>query len=58
VPSAREVKQEGLDLGDNQATLLQKIEELTLYIIQQQKQLDAQQKRIDTLEKKNGKQIE
>lgn len=33
VPSAAEVEQNGLDLGDNQATLLKKIEELTLYLI-------------------------
>jgi hypothetical protein len=52
VPSAAEVKKEGLDVGDNQVVLLKKIEELTLYIIQQQKQLEAQQKRIDLLEKK------
>lgn len=33
VPSADEVQKEGLNLGDNQAVLLKKIEELTLYII-------------------------
>jgi hypothetical protein len=55
VPSAEDVKKEGLDLGDNQTLLLKKIEELTLYIIQQQKQLEAQQQKIDQLEKKvNG----
>ena len=52
VPSAAEVKKEGLDLGDNQAILLKKIEELTLYVIQQQKQLEAQQQKIEMLEKK------
>jgi hypothetical protein len=40
VPSAAEVQKDGIDLGSNQATLLQKIEELTLYLIQQQKQID------------------
>jgi hypothetical protein len=56
VPTAAEVKKEGLDVGDNQALLLKKIEELTLYVIQQQKQLEAQQQKIETLEKKvNGK---
>jgi hypothetical protein len=56
VPSAAEIKKEGLDVGDNQAVLLKKIEELTLYVIQQQKQLEAQQLKIETLEKKmNGK---
>ena len=42
VPSAAEVKKDGLDLGDNQAVLLKKIEELTLYIIQQNKQITQQ----------------
>ena len=44
VPSAAEVKKEGLDLGDNQAILLKKIEELTLYVIEQNKRIDGQQK--------------
>jgi hypothetical protein len=37
VPSAAEVEKNGLDLGDNQAALLKKIEELTLYVINQDK---------------------
>jgi hypothetical protein len=49
---AEEIKKEGLDVGDNQAVLLKKIEELTLYVIQQQKQLEAQQQKIESLEKK------
>jgi hypothetical protein len=39
VPSAAEVKKDGIDLGDNQAVLLKKIEELTLYIIEQDKRI-------------------
>jgi hypothetical protein len=39
VPSATEVEKNGLDLGDNQATLLKKIEELTLYLIEQNKEI-------------------
>jgi hypothetical protein len=46
VPSAAEVKKEGLDLGDNQAVLLKKIEELTLYVIEQNKRIDEQQKQL------------
>lgn len=46
IPSANEVEQEGLDLGQSQSQLLQKIEELTLYLIDQHKQLAAQQKLI------------
>ncbi|MGN6493883.1 MAG: hypothetical protein ACTHLE_17930 [Agriterribacter sp.] len=44
VPSAAEVEKEGLNLGDNQAVLLKKIEELTLYIIDLQKQIDELKK--------------
>lgn len=39
VPSAKEVEKNGLDVGDNQALLLKKIEELTLYAIQQQREI-------------------
>jgi len=46
VPSAKEVEKEGIDLGDNQALLLRKIEELTLYIIAQQKQIDELKKAV------------
>lgn len=46
IPSAKEVQEQGLDLGNNQAKLLQKIEELTLYVIDQHKQLETQQKTI------------
>lgn len=40
VPSAKEVEKNGLDLGDNQAILLKKIEELTLYIIDLKKETE------------------
>ncbi|WP_420388429.1 hypothetical protein [Roseivirga sp.] len=40
VPSAKEVEANGLDLGDMEATLLKKIEELTLYVIEQNKRLE------------------
>jgi hypothetical protein len=44
VPSAKEVESNGLDLGDNQAVLLKKIEEQMLYILKLNKQLIEQQK--------------
>ena len=34
VPAAAQIKKDGLDLGENQAVLLRKVEELTLYVIQ------------------------
>lgn len=40
VVSAKEVKNNGVDLGKNQAMLLKKVEELTLYLIEQHKQLE------------------
>lgn len=47
VPTANEVAKGGLDLGENQAILLKKIEELTLYMIDQNKRMDEQQKLIE-----------
>ncbi len=40
IPSAEEVVKNGIDLGEMNALLLKKIEELTLYVIEQQKQID------------------
>jgi hypothetical protein len=40
LPSAQEVEKEGVSLGDMQAKLLQKIEELTLHMIQQNKKIE------------------
>lgn len=41
IPSADSVAKNGLDLGDNQTQLVRKVEELTLYILQQQKDIEA-----------------
>lgn len=41
LPSAEEVAQKGLPLVQTQAQLLEKVEELTLYIIQLQKEVDS-----------------
>jgi hypothetical protein len=40
IPSASEVKEKGMNMGDMQNKLLQKVEELTLYAIELQKQVD------------------
>ena len=55
VPSAEDVAKDGLDLGDNQSILLRKIEELTLYVIEQNKKIEQMQLRIQGLEKNNSK---
>jgi len=39
VPSAAEVEENGVNVGEMNAILLQKVEELTLYIIQIEKRL-------------------
>ncbi len=49
IPSETEIKQEGQDLGQMNALLLKKIEELYLYTIAQQKQLDELKKELETL---------
>jgi hypothetical protein len=50
IPSAGEVQKNGIDLGENQAILLKKIEELTLYVIEQNKRIEEQSKKIAELE--------
>ena len=40
VPSANEIGEEGIKVGEMNAILLQKVEELTLYVIELQKQID------------------
>jgi len=59
IPSAAEIKKNGLSMGEMQNKLLQKVEELTLYMIDQQKiinmqsaQISQQNTKIENLEKK------
>ena len=52
VPSAKEVAAKGISVGDTQALLLKKIEELTLYIIELKKENIDLSKRIYKLELK------
>ena len=51
VPSAKDVGANGVNLGENQGVLLKKIEELTLYIIEQNKReiLEAQNKELQEI---------
>jgi len=46
IPSAKFTQQNGLSLGNNQTKLLQKIEELTLYVIDQNKKEESDQYKI------------
>jgi len=51
MPTAAEVSEKGIDLGANQALLLKKVEEMTLYIIHQDEKLTSQQEEIETLKR-------
>lgn len=52
MPDAAQIDKNGQDLGEMNRKLLEKVEELTLYIIQQQKKNEEQQTQIDMLIKK------
>lgn len=58
IPSASEMTKNGVDLGDMNMRLLKKIEELTLYLIEQNKQNQEQQTRIEKLEVQNTELLE
>ena len=47
IPSEKEVKENGVSLGEMQAKLLQKIEELTLYVIDLKKENEEQEKKMN-----------
>jgi hypothetical protein len=51
IPSADEIEKNGLDLGENQKAVIAKIEELTLYILQLNKKIEALEK--DLAQKNN-----
>jgi hypothetical protein len=48
VPSAQEIKDKGLQLGEMSNVLLQKVEELTLYIIEQNKKIEALEAKVNS----------
>jgi predicted nuclease with TOPRIM domain len=54
VASAEEVKREGLDLGGSQLSVLEKVEELTLYTLQQHEQLLQQHEQLQALRTENA----
>ncbi len=55
IPSGKEIEEKGLDIGGVQAKQMEKIEEMTLYIIQLNKKIEAQNKRIAEWEKTGRK---
>jgi hypothetical protein len=52
IPSTAEVEKDGIDMATMDAKLLEKIEELSLYIIEQNKHAAEQDKRMELLEQK------
>ena len=52
MPDAAEIQQEGVDLGEMNARLLQKLEEQTLYIIEMNKQLVELKKQLEEIKNK------
>ena len=47
IPTTKEVQEDGIDVGKTEALLLKKIEELTLYLIDQQKQINDLKKELE-----------
>ena len=53
VPSAKVISTEGFSVGKMQTLLMQKVEELTLYTIEQNTQIKHLEKNVTTHEKEN-----
>ncbi|MBK6963269.1 MAG: hypothetical protein IPH20_04835 [Bacteroidales bacterium] len=53
IPSAAQVESEGIQLGDMQVKLLEKVEELTLHLISQDKQIRQLQAEISAMKQDN-----
>jgi hypothetical protein len=52
IPSEKEVLNDGVNVGDMNGLLLKKIEELTIYLVEQEKKIAEQEKKINELNKK------
>jgi len=50
IPSANQIEEEGLSIASTQVLMMQKIEELTLYMIEQDKEISRLNAKIDSLE--------
>ena len=53
LPSAASAEKDGVDVGITQAALLKKVEELTLYVIQQAHEMKALRKQVDRMSKQH-----
>jgi hypothetical protein len=52
VPSENEVLKNGQDIGEMNRILLEKVEELTLYLVEERKQVESLKKRLNQIGKK------
>ncbi len=55
IPNAAEIREKGLNLSEFQMKLLEKIEELTLYTVEQAKTIKVQQEQLLTLKEMVGR---
>jgi hypothetical protein len=53
IPSAEEMKKNGVSVFDLQINLLQKIEELTLHVIKQQEELNSMKTTLEAIKKRD-----
>ena len=53
IPSEKVMKEEGIDLAEMNVKMMEKIEELTLYLIQQNKELEKVKAELETLKGQN-----
>jgi len=49
IPTEKEISEKGADLGEMNKLLLKKVEELTLYLVEQQKQIDALKNKVESI---------
>jgi hypothetical protein len=49
VPTQNEISKDGVDMYEMNAILLKKVEELTLYVIEQQKQIEQLENKIKNI---------
>lgn len=55
MPGAKEVQTKGVELGELNRTVVQKLEELTLYLLKMDTRMKEQEERIKVLEKENDR---
>lgn len=54
IAPASQMQKEGVDVGDNQTRLLAKVEELTLYLLQQNERMNNFSEQVESLKKQNA----